>query len=150
MGLLDQLVEDRIRAAVARGDLRGLPGEGRPLCFDEDVLVPPELRMAYRVLRNGGGVPPEVLALREATGLAQSVAAEQDAGLRAAGLRRLEALLQSLEAAGLGRTSTRVLAQYQEQVLARLATGPSGPASPHQASADEAAFRGGGNGLRSY
>lgn len=140
MGLLDQLVEDRIRAAVARGDLRGLPGEGRPLCFDEDGLVPPELRMAYRVLRNGGGVPPEVLALREATGLAQSVAAEQDAGRRAVGMRRLQALLQNLEMAGLGRMSARILAQYQERVVARLAGGASfGPAGSPDSSS-----RGGG------
>lgn len=135
MGLLDQLVEDRIRAAVARGDLSGLPGEGRPLCFDEDGLVPPELRMAYRVLRNAGGVPPEILPLREATGLAESVASERDAGRRAVGLRRLEALLQSLEAAGLGRTSARILAQYQEQLLARLTMDAFGQAGSPDSSA---------------
>lgn len=135
MGLLDQLVEDCIRAAVARGDLSGLPGEGRPLCFDEDGLVPPELRMAYRVLRNAGGVPPEILSLREATGLAESVASERDAGRRVAGLRRLEALLQSLEAAGLGRTSARILAQYREQLLARLTMNASGQAGSPDSSA---------------
>ena len=39
--------ENRIAEAVARGELQGLPGEGRPLDFDDDdPLAPPETRMA--------------------------------------------------------------------------------------------------------
>jgi DnaJ-like protein len=119
MGLLDQLVEERIRAAVARGEMQGLPGEGRPLNLDEDRLVPAELRMAYRILRNAGAVPPEVLALREANELAAAVAQDLDEARRRAALRRLETLLQKLEAAGLPHISSRVLARYQGQLLAR-------------------------------
>ncbi len=45
--------ENRIAEAVARGELQGLPGEGRPLDFDDDdPLAPPETRMAKRILRN--------------------------------------------------------------------------------------------------
>ena len=44
--------ENRIAEAVARGELQGLPGEGRPLDFDDDPLAPPEARMAKRILRN--------------------------------------------------------------------------------------------------
>lgn len=120
MGLLDQLVEERIRTAIARGDLKGLPGEGRPLCLDEDLLVPAEVRMAYRVLRNGGGVPPEILALREATELTEALLREPESRQRMARLQRLEAVLQQLESAGLRRMARGVLVRYQEKLLARL------------------------------
>ena len=133
MGLLDQWVEERIRAAVARGELSGLPGEGRPLQLEDDLLVPAELRMAYRILRNAGAVPPEITALREANDLAAAAAGEADEARRRAALGRLEVLLAKLEAAGLPQLSNRVLARYQQQLLDRLASQPpanSGPQSP--------------------
>ncbi|MDW8469649.1 MAG: DUF1992 domain-containing protein [Burkholderiales bacterium] len=52
MHVLEWIAERRIEEAVARGELQGLPGEGRPLDLDEDPLVPEEMRMAKRILRN--------------------------------------------------------------------------------------------------
>jgi hypothetical protein len=127
MGLLDQWVEDRIRAAVARGEFLGLPGEGRPLQLEDDLLVPAELRMAYRILRNAGAVPPEIAMLREANDAAAAAAGELDGHRRRAALARLEALLLRLEAAGLPQLSNGVLARYQQQLLDRLA--PAEPAT---------------------
>jgi hypothetical protein len=49
---LEWIAERRIEEAVARGELQGLPGEGRPLDLDDDPLVPEEMRMAKRILRN--------------------------------------------------------------------------------------------------
>jgi len=121
VGLLDQWVEERIRAAVARGEFQSLPGEGRPLQLDDELLVPAELRMAYRILKNAGAVPPEIAALREANELAEAAAGEADVTRRRVALRRLEALLLKLEAAGLPQLSNRVLARYQRQLLERLA-----------------------------
>lgn len=60
MGTLDDLAESRIQEAVERGELEGLPGRGRPLALDDDSMVPEELRMAYRVLRNANYLPPEL------------------------------------------------------------------------------------------
>ena len=65
MDLLDQLAEARIAEAVARGDFEDLPGAGRPLELDDDALVPEELRVAYRILKNAGYVPEEVRLLGE-------------------------------------------------------------------------------------
>jgi hypothetical protein len=52
--LLEYLAEKKIADAMARGELDGLPGAGRPLDLDEDALVPEDLRMARRILRNSG------------------------------------------------------------------------------------------------
>lgn len=54
MLLLESLAEKKIADAVARGELDALPGAGRPLELDDDALVPEDLRMAHRILKNSG------------------------------------------------------------------------------------------------
>ena len=61
----ETIAEQRISEALARGDFEDLPGAGQPLDLEEDLLVPEDLRMAYRILKNAGYVPPEVHALNE-------------------------------------------------------------------------------------
>jgi len=50
--VLEWIAERRIEEAVARGELQGLPGEGRPLDLYEDPLVPEDMKMAKRILKN--------------------------------------------------------------------------------------------------
>jgi hypothetical protein len=53
--MLELLVERRIEEAISRGELDDLPGAGRPLELDDiDPLLPEELRLAYRILKNAG------------------------------------------------------------------------------------------------
>lgn len=54
MHALEWIAERRIEEALARGELQGLPGEGRRLDLDEDPLVPEEMKMAKRILGNAG------------------------------------------------------------------------------------------------
>ncbi len=42
MNPLDQIAEARIREAIDRGELRDLPGEGKPLRLDDDSAIPEE------------------------------------------------------------------------------------------------------------
>jgi len=60
MFFLDKIAEKAISAAVARGELDNLPGQGKPLMLDDDSGVPPELRAGYRILKNAGYLPPEI------------------------------------------------------------------------------------------
>ena len=59
MLLLDRLAEEHIEAAIRRGEFDALEGAGQPLVLEDDSLVPEELRVAYRLLRNAGCLPPE-------------------------------------------------------------------------------------------
>jgi hypothetical protein len=59
---LEMLAEKRIAQAIERGEFERLPGQGQPLDLQEDPLVPEDLRMAYRILRNAGYAPAEVAA----------------------------------------------------------------------------------------
>lgn len=75
---LDRLVEARIAEATAAGEFDDLPGAGQPLSLDNDALVPEEIRVAYRMLKNAGFAPPEVMKLREAAGLQAALTAACD------------------------------------------------------------------------
>lgn len=65
MDALFKLAEERIQQAIEDGELDNLPGRGKPLAADDCRQVPPELRMAYRVLKNNGLIPQEMELRRE-------------------------------------------------------------------------------------
>ena len=70
---LEIIAERRIDEAVARGELQGLPGEGRPLDLDdEDPLLPYELRLAKRILKMGDMAPVDILREMRYEGVARS------------------------------------------------------------------------------
>ncbi len=55
-GIFDHgLIEGKIKDAIRKGELKNLPGEGKPLRIEaENPLIPPEDRMAYRMMKNLG------------------------------------------------------------------------------------------------
>lgn len=55
----EAIVEERIKKAQKDGAFDKLPGAGKPLAFDEPN-VPEELRMAHKILKNAGFLPPEI------------------------------------------------------------------------------------------
>lgn len=121
MEIFDQLVEERILIAQRQGEFERLPGTGRPLELDDDSLVPPELRMAYRILKNAGFVPAEVTALKELRQLLSALdRTENESADTGKGRQRLSFLLHRLEEAGLGQTSRAILAEYEDKLLQRL------------------------------
>jgi len=69
MWLLDQWAERHIITARDKGELDNLPGQGEPLILDDDFQVPPELRAAWRLLKNVGCLPPELVQRKEAVDL---------------------------------------------------------------------------------
>jgi hypothetical protein len=65
MDILHRIAEQLIEDAIARGEFDNLPGKGKPLKLEDESNVPPELRMAYKILKNSGHVPPEVQEQKE-------------------------------------------------------------------------------------
>ena len=48
------VAERKIEEAIEQGVFENLPGMGRPLDVEDISHLPPELRMAYTLLKNGG------------------------------------------------------------------------------------------------
>jgi len=118
VSIFDQLAEEKIRVALAKGQLSGLPGEGRPLEFDDDALVPAELRMGNRILRNAGYVPPAILELRELRALCEAIATGAGEGPSGPSVRRMTSLLLRVEAAGLSHVASAILARLNARTQA--------------------------------
>jgi hypothetical protein len=118
MDPFDRIVEQRIADAAARGEFDGLPGQGAPLELDDDRLVPDDLRVAYRLLRNAGYVPEEVRLLGELGSVEQLLRQATRDDERAAASARLRLLLDRVGCSRGG--SMQAQAAYFERLLAKL------------------------------
>jgi hypothetical protein len=120
MLLLQTLAEQKIQEAIERGEFDGLPGAGKPLELGDDPLVPEELRVAYRVLKNAGFVPPEVEMLREIRSVEQALADLRPGPDRTRALRRLQLLNMKLAETRPGGKSLRMPTEYYQKLLEKL------------------------------
>jgi len=118
MKLLDALVEQRISAAAARGEFDNLPGAGEPLELDDDALVPEEVRVANRIMKNAGFVPPAVEHLRALRDLQSESSSSEDPATR----RKLQAKMLALDMAleSLRGSGTVVPLEYRRRIVERL------------------------------
>jgi Domain of unknown function (DUF1992) len=120
----DSLIDQQVRAAIARGEFDNLPGAGKPLALDDDAHLPEELRMSFRILKNAGYLPPELQDVQDLQQLEAQVFRDQgsdsdDNGEAAS--RRATLKLRLLAEAMRG--DTLALQQYRQLLLDRLQRG---------------------------
>lgn len=116
----DRIAEKRIEAAISMGELDGLPGQGQPLRLEEDELVAPEIRMAYRVLKNAGYIPEEVILRKEIARIEELMVGLEDGEIRARAIARLNLLSAKLSARHRVKESLLVGETYQRKVVKRM------------------------------
>lgn len=58
-------VEDRIGEAIERGEFKNLSGKGKPIQWEENPYAPPELQLAFHLLRSHGFTLPWIETRRE-------------------------------------------------------------------------------------
>ena len=68
------IAERRIIEAQRQGAFDDLPGRGKPLTTEDFSAVPEELRMAYKLLKNAGYLPPELQLQQEIVSLRELLA----------------------------------------------------------------------------
>ncbi len=120
--VVDNLAEAQIRRAMERGELDDLPGSGKPLAREADALVPEELRMAYRVLKNAGYVP-EAVRLRGRIGELEQLIGRLDGEAYVHASQRLEVLRARLAAQRGDRVNLQLEEQYRKRVLEKVGRG---------------------------
>lgn len=119
MWLLDQWAEQHILTAQRKGAFDSLAGFGKPLLLDDDSQVPPDLRAGFRLLKNAGCLPVELVERKEALELAdllRSVREDDPAFVELQ--RRLTLLELKLRQAGV---STDFLhGEYADRLLSKI------------------------------
>jgi hypothetical protein len=119
MNLIDLLVEQRMAAAIARGEFDHLPGAGAPLQFDDDLLTPEETRLTNRILKNAGALPPVIEKWRELRAMRQQARSAADNDAQRHMRLRILALDMALES--LRGSSAVIPKEYRRQLAERLA-----------------------------
>ncbi|HWX11173.1 MAG TPA: DUF1992 domain-containing protein [Trinickia sp.] len=137
MRLLDALVEQRIAAAAARGEFDDLPGANAPQNMDDDLL-PEEVRVANRILKNAGFVPPAIEQLRSLRHLQDELREAGDDAARCCVQAKMLALDMALES--LRGEPTVVPREYCRRIAERLSE--RAQAGGSTATGDEPGFSG--------
>jgi hypothetical protein len=119
----EAIAEQKIREAVERGEFADLPGQGRPLDLSGDPLVPEDLLVAYRILKNAGFLPPQLEAQKEIRDLEQLIRGMEAGPERLKALRKLHLLNTKLSATRRGGENLRVEAEYYGKLVERLSQG---------------------------
>jgi hypothetical protein len=97
MDFFAKLAENRILEAIEAGEFDNLRGKGQPLDLNDDSHIPPELRMAYKILKNADCLPPELVLRKEVVQLQDLVAAMPDEAEKLKQMRRLNFLMMKLD-----------------------------------------------------
>ncbi len=121
MLLIDALAEEQISAAIRRGEFDDLPGQGEPLALDDDSAVPESLRVAYRILKNAGCLPPEQ-QLRNEIRQVEELLHQVESDAEQESIRRRLCLLRTRLALE-GRDANLLLEEgaYRDKLMRRLA-----------------------------
>jgi hypothetical protein len=87
--LQDDHIGRALADSAASGELRSAPSYGKPLHFGDGYdETPPALRMAMKVLKDAGVVPPEVEAMQQIAALQAELDALAPDDAAGDGLRR--------------------------------------------------------------
>ena len=94
----ESIVEERIKKAQKEGQFENLEGANKPLEF-ETYTGPEEMRMAHKILKNAGFLPPEVELRKKIFETEQLLdAACEDDSAKDKISRRLAYLMKKLDA----------------------------------------------------
>jgi hypothetical protein len=96
MDIFERIAENRILEAMEAGLFDNLEGWGKPLQLEDDSHIPPELRMAYKILKNADCLPPELELRKEVVRLQDLVAAMPDTAEKLQQMRRLNFFVMKL------------------------------------------------------
>lgn len=126
MWWIDAMCERHIQAAQQAGEFDNLPGTGKPLQLDDDSAVPEELRTGYRMLKNAGYLPPELLLRKDALTIRELLAntlpeSEQHEALH----RRLRMLELKLQQKGINTDFLH--GDYADRLHTTLSSGKMAP-----------------------
>lgn len=124
MDAMRRIAEERIREAMEQGAFKNLAGSGKPLRLEDDSGVPEELRMAHKLLKNAGVLPPEMELRKELATLQTLLNCCEDDDERARLERRLTGKRLQYELT-LERRLASAPAAYRGKAAARL-TGDEG------------------------
>jgi hypothetical protein len=117
----ERIVEERIKAAREKGAFDNLEGTGKPLALFDDLHIPEDLRMAYKILKNADCLPPEIELKKEISRTEELLVGMQDEHERYRTLKKLNVLIMKLNVSRNGDARFDIPQKYAAAVVDRFA-----------------------------
>ena len=97
MNSLARIAEQKILEAMQTRSLTTSKYKNKPLPIENDYNVPDDLKMAYKIMKNSGYLPPEIEERKEVQRLEELIAATEDEHERLQQMRKLNVLLMKID-----------------------------------------------------
>ena len=115
-----RIAERRINQAMREGAFDDLPGAGQPLKLEDDSHIPEDLRIAYKILKNAGYLPPEIALRKEITRAEDLLAGMEDMKAKYRHIKKLNFLIMKLNELRGTNTSLEQAQHYEKKLVERL------------------------------
>ncbi len=115
--IFTKIAERRIREAMEDGAFDNLKGEGLPLIFEDETWIPEDLRLAYRVLKNAGCIPPELELRKEIINLRELINTIDDDKERLKRIRELNYKILKLNTLREKPLALEAFPEYEEKII---------------------------------
>jgi hypothetical protein len=114
------IAERKISEAIQQGQLNIESWRNRPLPMTSDSMIPEELRMAYKVLKNGGYLPPEIETKKEIQQLEDLLSTCDDEHIRVKQIKKLNCLILKLNTMKGDTVNLESQEEYYRKVVERI------------------------------
>ncbi len=122
----EKIVEERIKRAQKKGCFNNLCGKGKRLKLENDRHVPEEMRLAFKILKNAGFVPPEIELKKEIHQTKDLLAGVKDVAEKHRMIKKLNFLVMKLNATRNSSIHFEMPQHYFSKVVNHMSTTFSG------------------------
>ena len=121
-----RLIADRkICEALEKGHLNIESWHNKPLPISNDNMIPCELRMAYKILKNAGYLPPEIETKKEIQQIEDLLATCEDERIRVKQIKKLNYLVLKLNTMKGDTANIEGQEEYYRKIIERLSVNQS-------------------------
>ena len=120
MDILAVIAEQKILQAMQERDLSDSKYKYKPLPLEDDSFVPDDLKMAYKILKNSGFLPPEIEERKEVKRLEDLITSTSDEAERLRQMKKLDVLLMKINAKRPFSSSISSQHDYYRNVVERI------------------------------
>ena len=114
------IAERKISEALQKGLLDNKEWRNKPLPMGNESMVPEELRMAHKILKNAGYLPPEIETKKEIQQIEDLLADCDDECTRVKQIKKLNYLVMKLNTMKGDAVNIENQEQYYQQIVERL------------------------------
>jgi hypothetical protein len=114
------IAEQRIAESMRKGEFDNLEGRGKKIVYEDDSMVPEDLRMAYKILKNAGYVPDDFLEEKEIVTATELLAAASDEQERYRQMQKLNYLIMKVNTRRRRPVNLELEQEYYRKVVERV------------------------------